>query len=88
MTSYSKNDSFLFGDNASTKLMEQCKRLDRIQSIMTKTTHKKRQTLRKKLHRQIKKIKNQRNELHYKVINFLTLNYETIYLLNLKQNKW
>lgn len=84
MTSYSTKDAFLFGNDASLKLMDNCKKMDRIQSLMTKAKHKTTQSLRKRLHRKIQTIRNQRNDLHYKIINFLTMNYETIILPEFK----
>ncbi len=80
MTLYSPDNVVMLGDTVSTELMKMCKCCDKIKSHMTKANHKKKIALRKALHRKIEKIKNKRDELHWKVTNYLTKNYNQIFL--------
>jgi IS605 OrfB family transposase len=84
---YSPTHSIEIGKNACEEMIKIGKRMDNIQSQMTKKennkykkNHKRRQILRKLLHKQIQKIKNLRDELHWKTCNFLCKNYKKIYL--------
>jgi len=80
MTMYSQKEIILFGKYAGKTITNKCKEMDNIQSEMTKCNHKKRQDLKMRLHRMIKKIKNIKNDLHWKVTNYLTKTYNKIVL--------
>lgn len=87
MTSYSPSEVIQFGTDASDYLTRKCHYLDKLQSRMTKATHSNRQKLRKRFHRQIKRIKDARNELHWKTIDYLTKHYNTIALPDFRTQK-
>ena len=53
---------------------------DFITGYATNRNHRRRQGLRRKLHRQIKRLIDLKDELHWKTINFLCTNYKTIIL--------
>ena len=80
MTMYSPKETIQFGKYSGKEITKKCKEMDIIQSKMTKCNHKKRQDLKMRLHCKIKKIKNMRNDLHWKVINYLTKTYNKIIL--------
>ena len=80
MTMYSPEETILFGKGSGDVIHNKCKEMDIIQSEMTKCNHKKRQDLKMRLHRMIRKIKNIRNDLHWKTINYLTKTYNKIVL--------
>lgn len=79
-TVYSPNEVSQLGIDANKKIEKICKEIDIIQSKESKSNHEKKKILRKALHRKIKKIKNLRDELHWKIINYLTKRYNKIYL--------
>ena len=88
MTSFSDDGSFQLGENASTIIKEKCEVIDKLQSSLDlERHHERRRKLRRRLHRRIREIKNKRKELHHKVANFLTKNYETIILPEFKTSE-
>jgi putative transposase len=87
MSMYSPTEVIQFGTDASKCIQREAKKLDEIQSQQSQSNHKKRQELRKRLHRQIKRIRNKRDDLHWKIINYLTLNYKTIILPDFKTSQ-
>ncbi len=88
MTSYSKDECFMFGTDASKKLYERCQKIDKIHSALDKSCKQvERRILRKRLHNQIKRIQFLRKEMHHKIANFLTLNYDTIILPEFKTSE-
>jgi putative transposase len=87
MSMYSPDEIIQFGTNASNVLFHESKKLDDIVSKTSKSNHRTRQQLRKQLHRQIKRIQNKRDDLHWKTINYLTLNYKNIILPDFKTSQ-
>ena len=77
-TMYSTKGCAFLGTDFDQKQLKRCKVVDNIVSKMTKSNHKKRQSLKKVLHRKIQEIKNHKNELHWKICNFLVNNYQRI----------
>lgn len=80
MTSYSQNEVSEFGKECSLKLKEKLERIDFINQ--NKIRNKK-----KKLKIQRRKIKHLVDEMHWKTINSLTKNYDSIFLGNLSGKK-
>jgi putative transposase len=91
---YSEDHMCVLGKNVSIKLHKVCKEIDIIKSRINRKTYytknehnekvfnnvnsKRRKNLRKALHRKIEKIKNMRNDLHYKIVNYLCKNYKHV----------
>ena len=83
MVGFSPHEVISFGTDASKKLEASCRKLDKIQSridTVGKTNHLRRQRLRRLKHRQIRRIQDKIAELHWKVSNYLTMNYGCILL--------
>lgn len=93
---YSNDRIVQIGNRANEKLAKKCKEIDIMKSRIDKRQYyikndkgekniikinsEKRRNLIKAMHRKIDKIKNMKNELHNKTINYLCTNYTTIIL--------
>lgn len=81
MVAYSPNRVYKIGTDASDKLYKKAKEVDIILSKISKVkNNKEKKSLKRAFYKKIKKIKNMRDDLHWKVINFLTERYNRIIL--------
>ena len=88
MTVYSPDNHIIdIGYDAKDKLLKECKISDALESKIAKKEKGKRMSLVRALHRQIKRIKNLKNELHNNVINSLTKLYKRIIYPNFKPSE-
>ena len=95
-TVYSENEIVKF--NGNEKIKEEYTKMDKTQSLISKNTGRKRTHLKRKLKKIYDKYHNLINDLHYKVINYLTKRYKIILLphfesqdmigKNRKSNRW
>jgi putative transposase len=82
ITTYSTKEISQIGINTREKIFKKCNEIDIIQSKMNNKKEninkKQKKSLRKAMHRKIKKIQNIKEELHYKTINYLTEKYSAV----------
>lgn len=87
ITIFSEKESLMIGKDFSDKIYLKCLKLDKLQSKRDLCNHKKKKRLKKRFHRQIKRIKDFRNEYHWKIINFLTNRYKEIKYPNFRPSQ-
>jgi len=73
MTGLSENEFIKIGDNSQEKIKKILKKIDKLESIKIKNKR-----IRKKLYNKRYKLNNLIADMHWKSINFLTKNYNTI----------
>ncbi len=87
ITTFSEKESLMIGKDFSDKIYLRCLKLDKLQSKMSLCNHKKKKKVKKRFHKQIKRIKDFRNEYHWKIINFLTNRYSSIRYPNFRPSQ-
>ena len=89
LTLYDSEKVTCIGNKCMEKIYKKCKEVDIIQSRISRKSYydgdiiyemnaERKRNLRKAMHRRIKEIRNLRNELHNKTINYLVKNYSKI----------
>lgn len=79
LTGYAVDHGFMMGENTRERFMKVAKEVDKIKSLHdTSKEHDKRKSLRKAMHAKLDKIKNLRDDLHWKSAKYLAKNYKNI----------